>query len=186
MSHAQAVRMKVASSETQFKSLLSQIRVQVCWTCRHYRPYPDRSVIDDLAQDVVVSLIKNDGHNLKSFEHRATEKTWLRVVVLHHVARHFKGQKPTESLEDLPIDSQPLQPPSQEDEVLFKELKELVERVQDGFTERERELLNHLCDGLDDKEIAKRMGIAVRTVQRNKCVLYKKIKVIVRRSIEGS
>jgi RNA polymerase sigma factor (sigma-70 family) len=185
MSHAQAVRVAVASSETQFKSLLSQIRAQVCWACYHYHYYTDQSVIDDLAQDVVVLLIKNDGHNLNSFEHRAKEMTWLRVVVLHQVARHFKGQKPTESLEDLPVESLPGQPPSQEEEVLFKELNEWVEKARNQLTEREWELWSYLRNGLNDQEIAACMGIKVRTVQVEKCALYKKIGGVVRRLMEG-
>ena len=181
MSRAQAARVEVASSETQFESLLSQIRVQVSWACRCYYRFTNPSVIDDLAQEIAFLLIKNDGHNLKSFEHRAKEKTWLRVVALHHVARYFKGQKTAESIENLPDDLHPWQLPSQDEELLFKELKGLVEKSQGDFTGQEQELLNHLSNGLEDREIAMRMGIEIRTVQRYKCALRKKIKNMVRR-----
>lgn len=181
MSDAEAAREEIVSSETQLKSLLPQIRAIVSWACHRYRRSLDQSVIDDLAQEIALLLIKNDDHNLHSFEHRSKEKTWLRVVVLHRVARYFKSQRPTESLEDLPVASQPLQPPSQEDEVLLKEVEKLMEKAQDELTERERELWDFLHNGLDDKEIAERMGIKVRTVQREKCILYKKIGDIVKR-----
>jgi RNA polymerase sigma factor (sigma-70 family) len=151
MSAAKTAREKVVSSETLPESFLSQIQEIVSWACRRYQRFPDQSVIDDLTQEIAFSLIKNNGHNLNSFEHRSKEKTWLRVVVWHYIARHFKSQKPTVSLEDLPEDSLPVRPPSQEAAVLFKEVEKLVGKAQDKLTERERELWNYVRDGLDDK-----------------------------------
>lgn len=180
MPDAEAAREESVSSETQLKSLLPQIRVAVSWACHRYHYFPDQSVIEDFAQEIALSLIEKEAHNLRSFKHRSKEKTWLQVVALHRVARYFKSQKPTESLKDLPADSQPLQPPSQEDEVLLKEVEKLVEKAQDELTERERELWDFLCDGLDDKEIAELMKIEIRTVQRFRSVLRKKIRDIVK------
>jgi len=178
---AKAVREEVVSEEKQFESLLSQIRALVSWACHRYT---DQSVMDDCAGEIVFSLVKNDCRNLNSFGHRAAEKTWLRVVVSHHVARHFKGQKPTVSLEELLVESLPGQPPSQEDEVLFKELNEWVRKARNQLTEREWEMWGYLRNELDDQEIAKCMGIKARTVQVEKCALYKKIGGIVRRLLE--
>jgi len=67
-------------------------------------------------------------------------KTWLQIVVLHRVGRYFQSQQPTESLEDLPIDSLLSQPPSQEEAVLFKEWEELVDIARGELTKREQEL----------------------------------------------
>jgi RNA polymerase sigma factor (sigma-70 family) len=180
MSDAKATCEGVISLEMELHSLLPQIRVMTNWACHHFHHFPDQNVINDLVQEIILSLIRNDA--LSSFEHRSTEKTWLRVIVLHHVGRYFKSQKLTESLEDLPINLLPLQLPPQENEVFFKELRELVKRAQDYLTEREHELWLFLCDELSDREIADQMNIKIRTVQRNKCALRKKVKDIVERS----
>ncbi|MGQ0601564.1 MAG: LuxR C-terminal-related transcriptional regulator, partial [Anaerolineales bacterium] len=67
--------------------------------------------------------------------------------------------------------------------LLFKEVEKLVERAQPELTERDREMWNYVHNGLDDEEIAERMGIKVRTVQVERSALYKKIVDIVRRMI---
>jgi hypothetical protein len=66
--------------KTPLDSLLPQISVTVRWACRCYHCFPDQSVIDDLTQEITLSLIQNDSKNLVSFEHRSTEKTWLQMV----------------------------------------------------------------------------------------------------------
>jgi DNA-directed RNA polymerase specialized sigma24 family protein len=76
---------------TLLDSLLPQISVMVRWACRRYHRFPDQGVIDDLTQEITLSLIQNDYHALRSFEYRSTEKTWLRKVVLRRVGRYFKS-----------------------------------------------------------------------------------------------
>jgi RNA polymerase sigma factor (sigma-70 family) len=175
MYEANADRREDSLQKTLLDSLLPQISAAVCWACRCYHRFPDQSVVDDLTQEITLSLIRNDSHDLRSFERRSTEKTWLQVVVLHHVSRYFKNQKPAESLEYLPVNSLPSQPPSQEMIVLFKERQKLVATARGELTGRELELWDSLCSELTDGEIAKQMRIEVRSVQRKKCALLKKI-----------
>ena len=156
-------------------SLLPEIGVTVRWACRCYQLFPDHSVIEDLTQEIIFLLIKNDSRNLHSFAHRSTEKTWLQTVVLHYVCRHFKSHNPIERLEDVPINALPSQYPSQEMMVLFKERQKLVDTVRGELTGRERELWDGLRSDLSDEEIAKQMKIKIRSVQRKKCALLKKI-----------
>ncbi len=162
--------------KTLLDSLLPQISATVRWACHCYHRFPDQGVIDDLTQEITLSLLKNDSKSLLSFKHRSTEKTWLQRVVLYRVSRHFKSQKPTERLEDLPIDSLPSQPPSQEVIVLFKEREKLMDAARSQLTEREGQLWELLCTGLSDEEIAKRMMIKIRSVQKKKYFLLKKMK----------
>jgi RNA polymerase sigma factor (sigma-70 family) len=176
MNKSYADQEETLPSKPLLDSLLPQIKVTVSWACRCYHRFPDQSVIDDLTQEITLSLIKNDSRNLLSFEHRSTEKTWLQIVVLRHVGRHFKSQKPTESLEYLPIDSLPSQPSSQEVMVLFKEREKLLVNARGELTERQRELWDLLRRGLSDEEIAKRMRIKVKSVQRSKHALLKRIR----------
>jgi RNA polymerase sigma factor (sigma-70 family) len=160
-------------------SLLPQISATVRWACRCYHRFPDQGVIDDLTQEITLSLIQNDCHALRSFEYRSTEKTWLLKVVLHRVGRHFKTQYPAESIEELPIDSMPSQPPSQEVMVLFKEREKLLEIALCKLTERERRLWDSLHNGLSYKEIAKQMSTTSNAIHQGKYKLIKKIQRLI-------
>ena len=165
---------------TLLDTLLPHISVTVRWACRCYRRFPDQSVIDDRTQEITLSLIQNDYHALRSFEHRSTEKTWLRSVVLRRVGRYFKSQYPTESLEELPIDSLPSQPASQEVMALFKEREKLLETARGKLTERERKLWDFLYGGLSDKEIAEKMSATSNAIHQSKYKLIKKIQRLMR------
>lgn len=167
------------SPNTFLDSLLPQIGVMVRWACRCYRRFPDQGVIDDLTQEITLSLIQNDYHALRSFEYRSTEKTWLQRIVLHRVGRYFKSQYLTESLEELPIDSLPSQSPSQEVMVLFKEREKQLETVCGKLTERERRLWDFLRSGLSDKEIAERMSTTSNAIHQSKYKLIKKMQRLI-------
>jgi RNA polymerase sigma factor (sigma-70 family) len=180
MYEAYADQGEASLPKTPLDTFLPQISLTVRWACRCYHRFPDQSVIDDLTQEILLSLIRNDFHDLHSFEHRATAKTWLQVVVLHRVGRHFQSQKPTESLEDLPLDSLLSQPPSQEEAVLIKEWEELVGIARGELTKREQELWDLLRGGRRDEEIAKRMSIKIKSVQRRKHALLKKIRSLMK------
>jgi RNA polymerase sigma factor (sigma-70 family) len=162
-----------------FDLLLPQISVTVRWACRCYHRFPEQSVIDDLTQEITLSLIQKDYHALRSFDYRSTEKTWLQRVVLRRVGRYFKSQYPTESLEELPIDSLPSQPPSQEVMVLFKEREKLLETVCGKLTKRERRLWDLLRSGLSEKEIAERMSTTSNAIHQSKYKLIKKIQRLI-------
>jgi RNA polymerase sigma factor (sigma-70 family) len=167
------------SPKALLNSILPHIGVTVCWACRCYHRFPDQGVIDDLTQEITLSLIQNDYHALRSFEHRSTEKTWLRRVVLRRVGRYFKSQYPTESLEELPIDILPSQPPSQEMMALLKEREKLLETACGKLTEREKRLWDFLRSGLDDKEIAERMSSTSNAIHQSKYKLIKKIQRLI-------
>jgi RNA polymerase sigma factor (sigma-70 family) len=151
----------------------------VRWACRCYHRFPDLGVIDDLTQEITLSLIQNDYHALRSFEYRSTEKTWLQRVVLRRVGRYFKRQYPTESLEELPITSLPSQPPSQEVVALIKEREKQLETACGKLTEREKRLWDFLRSGLSDKEIAERMGATSNAIHQSKYKLIKKFQRLI-------
>jgi RNA polymerase sigma factor (sigma-70 family) len=165
---------------TLLDSLLPHISVTVRWACRCYHRFPDQGVIDDLTQEITLSLIQNDYHALRSFEYRSTEKTWLQRVVLRRVGRHFKSQYPTDSLDALPIDLLPSRPPSQEVMVLFKEREKLLETACGKLSERERRLWDFLLGGLSDKEIAEQMSTTSNAIHQSKHKLIKKIQRLMR------
>jgi RNA polymerase sigma factor (sigma-70 family) len=179
MDETNAARKEDAPSKTLLDSLLPQICITVRWACRYYRRFPDQGVIDDLTQEITLSLIQNDCHALRSFEYRSTEKTWLLRVVLHRVGRYFKSQYPTESLEEISIDSLPSQPPSQELMVLFKERERLLETACCKLTVRERMLWDFLRSGLSDKEIAEQMSTTSNAIYQSKYKLIKKIQRLI-------
>jgi RNA polymerase sigma factor (sigma-70 family) len=164
---------------TLLDTLLPHINVTVRWACRCYHRFPDQGVIDDLTQEITLSLIQNDYHALRSFEYRSAEKTWLQRVVLRRVGRHFKSQHPADSLEELPVDSLPSRPPSQEVMVLFKEREKQLETACGKLTKRERRLWDFLRSGLSDKEIAERMSTTSNAIHQSKYKLIKKIQRLI-------
>lgn len=64
--------------------------------------------------------------------------------------------------------------------MLFKEWEELVDIARGELTKREQELWDLLRRGRRDEEIAKRMSIKIKSVQRRKHALLKKIRCLMK------
>ncbi len=116
-----------------------------------YNYRPNRDDMEDIAQSVAISLIKNDSHGLRSFEHWSKLATWLQVIVNHEVIRFFRRQKDEVDVEDLPPGDLAYQP--------ILEYKVLRDEIVGRLTDDERELFELLEQGLKPKEIAERLGI---------------------------
>lgn len=116
-----------------------------------YNHRPNRDDMEDIAQSVALSLIKNDSHGLCSFEHWSKLETWLQVIVNHEVIRFFRRQKDEVDVEDLPPGDLAYQP--------ILEYKVLRDEIVGKLTDDEWELFELLEQGLKPKEIAERLGI---------------------------
>ena len=55
--------------------------------------------------------------------------------------------------------------------------KRQVERAVADLTEREREVMRRVCDGLPNKLIADALGISVRTVEVHRARMFEKMNV---------
>jgi RNA polymerase sigma factor (sigma-70 family) len=123
---------------------------------------------DGLVQQVRFKLFRDDYAALRSFDHRASLKSWLQKIVNNFVSRYVQQQRRNVGLEELPPDvlGSELTP---EEQIIAEEQEEIwkkrLEAVLPDLTPRQRELYELSCqDVLDDKEIAKRMGIKPSSV----------------------
>jgi RNA polymerase sigma-70 factor (ECF subfamily) len=116
----------------------------------------------DLAQDTFVRLLhRNEVLELKA--PRAFLRTVARGLVIDHWRREELERAYLEALAHLPAQ----QAPSPESRELVFELLESIARMLDGLRPRvRRAFLLAQCEGLTHKQIAERMGISVRSVER--------------------
>lgn len=140
-------------------------------SCRVYCRYYNQGDVEDIAQSIVLSLIKDDNRGLRSFNRRSSLKVWLQTIA-NHEAFHFyrglyRGQWTAISLEDLSPDEQAY-PPSQDDEVFHDEI---VRKLTKG----QQILLKLMLLGLKTNEIAERNGTNPDSVSRSKSRLRDKI-----------
>jgi RNA polymerase sigma factor (sigma-70 family) len=142
---------------------------------RAYRVYnvlPNRHDMEDIAQSIVMLLIKNDCRILRSFESRSSLETWLQVIANREVVRFHRRQKDMISLEDLAPGDQ-VYTPNHDDKVLHDEIIHKLTRGQ-------RKLLDLIIHGLNTAEIAERIGIEPDSVSRNKHRLRNKVSKLLR------
>lgn len=165
--------------------LLPFITGAVRHACSVYGHHLTQDEVADISQSIVLLLIDDNYRRLLLFDHRSSLKTWLQTVINHYVFHYLRSQNRFVNIEDVAPDDLAYQP-DQEEKTLFEERWELLDVVVSELTERERELWDLLSGGLNDEEIAKRMMIKVRSEQREKYVLLKKIRDIINRWGVGS
>ncbi len=171
----------VASSQAPdlrqaIESLLPEILIAVHTSFRRYHHRSAKEEIDDLCQQVVVSLMEDDFRRLRSFCHASSRRTWLTVVVRNHVINYLERQKPTVSLNDLPADSMGY-PPLEEERLIAREQRDGLRMAVTKLTKREIELFElFYVTEYSTAEIATKMGIKLQSVRRRKHALVKKLR----------
>lgn len=157
----------ISDSDISFDDFLKLISNAAQRSCRRYRSYSNRDDVEDIAQSIVLSLIKNDCRGLRSYGSRSPLKAWLQPIANHETFHFYCRQKDAISLEDLSPDDQAY-PPSQDDKVLHDE-------IAHKLTKGQRKLLELIRQGLRTNEIAERMEIESDSVSRSKNRLRDKI-----------
>jgi RNA polymerase sigma factor (sigma-70 family) len=146
-------------------------------SCRTYARYSNKDDMEDIAQSIVLSLIKNDCRSLRSFESRSSLKTWLQRIANYVTFHFYCTQKDVISLEDLSSGEQAYTP-NYDDKVLHDE-------ITHKLTKGQRELLEFIRKGLKTNEIAERMRIEPDSVSRSKNRLREKIGKLLKSGDEG-
>lgn len=117
----------------------------------------------DVAQDTFVRLLQRREH-LHLQKPRAFLRTVARGLVIDHWRREELHKAYLEALAHLPQ----AHAPSVETQELLLELLERIAVMLDGLKPKVRTaFLLAQCEGLKHKEIAQRMGLSVRTVERH-------------------
>lgn len=155
--------------------LLPNIYDAVRWAYLRYQRRICQDEVDDLSQQIILTLIDDDCRRLRSFKYDFSFKTWLQAVVNHHVYKYFYRRKQTESLDEVDYGSLTYSPP-QDHEIDTAEKQMLLFRALGTLNEQER-LLYQLCfvSELDVNKIAAVFEIDVRNVYKRKHVLVRKL-----------
>jgi RNA polymerase sigma-70 factor (ECF subfamily) len=117
-----------------------------------YRRIPDRSVVDDLVQEVFVKVQSR----VDTLKDETRLQSWLYQITRNVMIDHFRGQKPEEELPET------LDLPEAEQSRVLEELAECVRPMMDVLPERYRlPLLLSELEGLPQKEVAERLGLSL-------------------------
>lgn len=165
----------VATNEVLFEQSLMMLESVVKAACLRCNHRPTKKDVDRLSHRLVVLLLENNQHRLRTFSHQSSLKTWLQTLANHYVSRYLRRERRQISLAELPADFF-THDPLQDDETWEAEKMKLLNKAIKRLTKRERELLALLRqDGLTSADIAQKMGIQTESVYRAKNELINKL-----------
>jgi RNA polymerase sigma factor (sigma-70 family) len=160
--------------------LLPDVSDAVRWASLKYqgRICPDE--LDDLSQQIILTLIEDNCRRFRSFNGQSSFKTWLQAVVDHHIHNYFYRRKQTETLDGIDQESltySPLQ--DQGIDVAEKRKLLLIALSKLGWQER---LLYQLwfISELNAREIAAIFRTDVKIIYKRKQTLVLKLRRLVR------
>jgi RNA polymerase sigma-70 factor (ECF subfamily) len=157
----------------QCRDLLPDIVWRIC---RRYDRVPRPEKIEDQVEDMLLHLLADDYHHLKTYDPDKGElKTWLFTVTKNELIGKFKHEKAWDSLEETLLEKL-LELPQQERNVITQEELEAVAREVAKLSAKKRRLFALFWEGLDAPEIAERLNIKPASVHRMKHALFQKIR----------
>jgi RNA polymerase sigma factor (sigma-70 family) len=145
---------------------------------RVYRHPTNQCEIEDITQDVLVLLMENDYHRLRSFDGLSKIETWMHTIVRHCVGQYLwkrRWEKENVSLDDLSPDALSYHPT--QEKMLIDE--DEYQAILSSLPERGKLLMQLALQGLKTEEIAKELGIKISSVYREKSIQYKKLRKLV-------
>jgi RNA polymerase sigma factor (sigma-70 family) len=162
-------------------SLLPNINDAVRWA---YLQYQGRICLDelrDLSQQIILMLIEDNCRRLRLFSGQSSFKTWLQVVVNHHIHKYFYRRTQIEILDDVDQESLTYLP-LQDQAIDIAEKQKLLFNALSRLNRQER-LLYQLwfISELDAKEIAAILGTKVKIIYKRKQTLILKLRRLLRK-----
>lgn len=134
------------------------------YACRYYGYQANRDEVEDLVQDILVKLFKDDGRVLQSFANRSLIDTWLYTVVRRelrtYLLRRLWEKENMSNVDDL--SSENLRYEANQEERLIEEGKRKTLRaIINILPDRKHRLVVLSLQELKPEEIAKEMGIKI-------------------------
>jgi RNA polymerase sigma factor (sigma-70 family) len=159
--------------------LLADINDVVRWAYLRYRGRICLDELDDLSQQIILTLIKNHCRRLRSFSGQSSFKTWLQAVVDHHIYNYSNRRKQTEPLDE--IDQELLTySPLQDQGIDTAEKRKLLLNALSKLSGQERLLFQlWFISELDIKEIAAIFRTEVKIIYKRKQTLVLKLRRLV-------
>lgn len=139
-------------------------------TSRFGRVSPDD--VAEIYAGLCLQLLSNDKHKLRSFEPgRGTRLgSWLGLLATHAAYDFLRSVRRTPRLDDLSVaETIAVDHPDPSEATLQQERARLFERVLAKLTPKDREFVElYYVQGLEPEDVARVMGISVKTVYTKK------------------
>lgn len=164
--------------EKLFLDIIPDIHSAVRQACQSLGHHPDKVEFDGLVSRIMMVLMDNDFHTLRSFGNDSKPQTWLFTIAKRHILHLLDKRKREMPLDDLPPDSFTTQP-DQEKKLIEEEQGKLLLTAVGKLTEHEQKLFVLIMRGLKAGEIAKELKIKKESVYREKNDLMKKLQSII-------
>jgi len=162
--------------------LIIKLSQKVSRAVRHvYRHPTNQCEIEDITQDVLILLIENDYHRLRSFAGLSKLETWMYTIVRHCVGQHLwkrRWENATVSVDDLSTDALTYQP-TQEKTLIDEDECKALHAIISSLPERRKLLMELVLQGLKTEDIAKELGIKISSVYREKSIQLNELRKLV-------
>ena len=156
-------------------ALLPDIYDAVRWAYLRYQGRICQDEFDDLSQQIILMLIEDNCRRLRSFNYQASFKTWLQVVINHHVCKYFHRRKHTECLDEVDLGLL-IYSPRQYQDIDIAEKRMLLFRAL-GKLSKQEQLLYKLIFVFeqDAQKISAIFKMDIRDVYKRKHLLFHKL-----------
>ncbi len=178
MSEADSEPRKDLMPEELFAQALPLLNGTVRLACRRCHHHPTLEDVERLSQRLVVLLMENDYHVLRSYKQRAEFQTWLQTVANHHVNDFLRRERRKVCLYDMPPDFFTAQP-LQENEIWENEKVKLLGKVVKRLTKQEQQLFASLLAEMTIVEIVHEKDVQVESGYQAKSRLIKKLQRLI-------
>jgi RNA polymerase sigma factor (sigma-70 family) len=159
--------------------LLPSINDAVRWAYLRYQGRICQDELDDLSQQIILTLIEDHCRRLRSFNGQSSFKTWLQAVVDHHIYNYVYRRKQTETLDEIDQESLTCSP-LQDQGIDTAEKRKLLFNALSKLSGQERLLFQlWFISELDAKEIAATFRTEVNIIYKRKQTLVSKLRRLV-------
>lgn len=166
-----------------------QVHATVEKLCKVHKYLIAGDIQEDLAEEIIYGLAKNDYQGLKTFANRSSFATWLDRIALYHLRAYQMKQGRLIQLEISSLEAIPklITRPAQEEGLIRRERLKLLKRAIEALTENDRTYLR-LCflEELEAAEVARRTGRPIAYVYKRKCEILRKLRNLINSPQEDS
>lgn len=165
-SHYDFATASTAELQLFVATLHDELLTMVGYACRKYKYAATTDTIPELTEEVKFLLLENDCHRLRTYSATKSKfSTWLNKVVEHHVIHYFQRLHPTESLEDILLNTLGYAP-TQEQELLRKEQLALMYEEIEKLSQHNQVIAYLKLREVPSEEIAQHLNIKAASVER--------------------
>jgi len=164
------------------EQLIAKVSKAVHRVCRSYNYQADRDEVEDLSQDILVTLFKDRGRVLQSFDNRSSIDTWLYTIVRRGLRSYLlKRQWEKENLSNVDgLSPETLRyKANQVESLIYENERKTLHAIISRLPDRKRQLMELDLQDLKPREIAKEMGIKVESIYHQKSALLKEIRSLI-------